>query len=255
MNGVNVADLTFCYNKKSILEKVFFKVEWGEVLTILGPNGSGKTTLLKCLNRLLKPKGNVFIDSFDVSKLEAREIAKNFGYVPQIHFPNFPYKVIDIVVSGRTPYMDHSIPKRKDYELAYNVLDQLRIMHLANRPYTQLSGGELRLILLARALVQNPRVLLLDEPTSHLDLKNKFLILNILIEIADKGIAVIMSEHDPNLASIFANKVLLMCEGRITSYGKPEDVLTKENLSRVYGIDVEVFKKDGHIYIFPSFRS
>ena len=251
MSGVRVKKLTFSYGEKLVFSNLSFEVKRGEILTILGPNGSGKT-LLKYLSMLLKPKGSVLIDSFDVSKLNERELAKIVGYVPQMHSPVFPYKVIDVVVSGRAPYLGISTPTKEDYKLAYSVLDKLGLTHLADKPYTLLSGGELRLVLIARALVQQPKILLLDEPTSHLDLKNRVLVLKILREIAKEGIAVIMSEHDPNLASLFSDKVLLIYKGKIIDYGSTRDVLNRENIAKVYGIDVEIFEKNGKRYIFPS---
>ncbi|VVB72377.1 Molybdate/tungstate import ATP-binding protein WtpC [uncultured archaeon] len=132
-------------------------------------------------------------------------------------------------------------------------LDRVGAGHLSEKFYTQLSGGELKLVLIARALVQEPKVLLLDEPTSHLDFKNRVLVLKILREIANDGIAVIMSEHDPNLASLFSDKVLLMMnKGEIVMYGSAGDVITPENIRRVYGLNIEIFEKDGARYIFPK---
>lgn len=251
MSGVKVKELTFRYDKKVVLDHLSFEVNKGEILAILGPNGSGKTTLLKCLNMLLKPKGSFFIDSFDISKFNEKEIAKFVGYVPQIHSLVFPYKVIDVVVSGRTPYLGFSTPTKKDYDHAYNVLNKLGLTHLADKPYTQLSGGQLRLVLIARALVQQPKILLLDEPTSHLDLKNRVLVLKILREITNEGITIIMSEHDPSLVSIFSDKILLMCNGKIVSYGKAKDVLNRENIAKVYEVNVEIFERNGNRYVFP----
>ena len=129
MSGVEVRSVKFSYGKEIVLENVTFEVNEGEILTILGPNGSGKTTLLKCLNRLLNPEGSVLIDSFDISKLSERDLAKLVGYVPQIHLPAFPYRVVDVVVSGRTPHLGLSMPTKKDYELAYNVLG-LSLIHI-----------------------------------------------------------------------------------------------------------------------------
>ncbi|UYZ39430.1 MAG: ABC transporter ATP-binding protein [Candidatus Methanospirare jalkutatii] len=252
MSGVRVYELSFSYSKQEILKKLSFEVGKGEVLIVLGPNGSGKTTLLKCLNMLLKPEGSIFIDTFDVSKLNGGELAKLMGYVPQIHSPAFPYKVVDVVVSGRTPHLDFSVPSEDDYKFAYKILEKLGLKNLAERPYTQLSGGELRLVLIARALVQQPKVLLLDEPTSHLDLKNKVLVLKVLREIANEGITVIMSEHDPNLA-IFADKLLLINSGKIVAFGKAQNVLTKENIAKLYEVNVEIFERNGRCYIFPIF--
>ena len=251
MSGVKVKELTFGYGDKVVLDHLSFEVSKGEILAILGPNGSGKTTLLKCLNMLLKPQGSFFIESFDISKLNKKEIAKFVGYVPQIHSPVFPYKVIDVVVSGRTPHLGFSTPTKQDYDNAYNILNKLGLTHLADKPYTQLSGGQLRLVLIARALVQKPKVLLLDEPTSHLDLKNRVLVLKILKEITSEGITVIMSEHDPSLASIFSDKILLMCNGKIVSYGKVKDVLNRENIAKVYEVNVQIFEKNGNRYVYP----
>jgi len=251
MSGVKVKELTFGYDEKLVLDRLSFEVSKGEILAILGPNGSGKTTLLKCLNMLLKPKGSFLIESFDISKLNKKEIAKFVGYVPQMHSPVFPYKVIDVVVSGRAPHLGFSMPTKQDYNNAHHVLDKLGLTHLADRPYTQLSGGQLRLVLIARALVQQPKVLLLDEPTSHLDLKNRVVVLKILKEITSEGITVIMSEHDPSLASIFSDKTLLMCNGKIVRYGKAKDVLNRENIAKVYGVNVEIFERNGNRYVFP----
>jgi len=251
MSGVKVKELTFGYGDKVVLDHLSFEVSKGEILAILGPNGSGKTTLLKCLNMLLKPQGSFFIESFDISKLNKKDIAKFVGYVPQMHSPVFPYKVIDVVVSGRTPHLGFSTPTKQDYDNAYNILNKLGLTHLADKPYTQLSGGQLRLVLIARALIQKPKVLLLDEPTSHLDLKNRVLVLKILKEITSEGITVIMSEHDPSLASIFSDKILLMCNGKIVSYGKAKDVLNRENIAKVYGVNVQIFEKNGNKYVFP----
>jgi len=251
MSGVKIKELIFGYNEKVVLDHLSFEVSKGEILAILGPNGSGKTTLLKCLNMLLKPKGSFFIESFDISKLNEKEIAKFVGYVPQMHSPAFPYKVIDIVVSGRTPYLGFSTPTKQDYDYAYNVLNKLGLKHLVDKPYTQLSGGELRLVLIAKALVQQPKVLLLDEPTSHLDLKNRLMVLKILREITSEDITVIMSEHDPNIASIFSDKILLMCNGKVVGYGRARNVLNKENIAKVYGVDVVIMERGEYRYIFP----
>ncbi|MDM7911687.1 MAG: ABC transporter ATP-binding protein [Methanotrichaceae archaeon] len=202
---------------------------------------------------LLKPEGRVMVDNMDLKSLSSRDMAMLMGYVPQMHSPDFPYRVVDVAVSGRTPRLGFSIPSKRDYELARKALDSVGVGHLADKFYTQLSGGELKLVLIARALVQEPKVLLLDEPTSHLDFKNRVLVLKILRDIADEGLAVIMSEHDPNLASLFADKVLLMMnKGEIVGYGPPREVITPESLMKVYGLEVDVFERDGVRYIFPK---
>ncbi len=157
MSGLKALNLSFSYGERVVFRELSFDVCTGEILTILGPNGSGKTTLLKCLNGLLKPKGSVLIESFDVTELKERELAKLIGYVPQTHLPAFPYKVVDVVVSGRTPHLGLSKPTEKDYRIAYDVLRKLDLAHLADKHYTQLSGGELRLVLVARLWFSSPK--------------------------------------------------------------------------------------------------
>jgi iron complex transport system ATP-binding protein len=253
MSGVEAVDLCFSYGEMMIVRQASFELEAGEILSILGANGCGKTTLLKCLNMLLKPDGKVLVDNLDLRTLNGRDLAMLMGYVPQIHSPDFPYRVVDVAVSGRTPRLGFSIPSEKDYDLARKALYRVGVGHLADKFYTQLSGGELKLVLIARALVQEPKVLLLDEPTSHLDFKNRVLVLKILREISKEGISVIMSEHDPNLASLFSDKVLLMMnKGEIVRYGPTKEVLTPENIMKVYGLNIEVFERDGARYIFPK---
>jgi iron complex transport system ATP-binding protein len=255
MSGVEAVDLCFSYGEMEIVRQASFELQAGEILSILGANGCGKTTLLKCLNMLLKPEGKVLVDNLDLQTMSGRDLAMLMGYVPQLHSPDFPYRVIDVVVSGRTPKLGFSIPSGKDYDMARIALHKVGASHLEEKFYTQLSGGELKLILIARALVQEPKVLLLDEPTSHLDFKNRVVVLNILRDISRNGIAVIMSEHDPNLASLFSDKVLLMMnKGEIVRYGPTKEVLIPENIMKVYGLNIEVFERDGLRYLFPKLK-
>jgi len=243
VNVLIVNNLTFSYGPLPALKDVSLTISGGELTAILGPNGSGKTTLLKCLCALLKPKiGCVYINGQDLSKLEPRRIAQSVGYVPQVHAPSFPYRVIDVVVSGRTPHLSAlSTPSKRDYEIAYQALERVGCRELAERPYTQLSGGELRLVLIARALAQQPKILLLDEPTSHLDFRNKAVVLHIIRDLVEKeGLSVLMSEHDPNLALMFSDKVVLMKKGRVIAYGNPREVINEKTMKELYDIDVNI---------------
>jgi len=242
-----VDNLTFSYGSFPILKDISLTISSGELTAILGPNGSGKTTLLKCLCALLKPKlGCVYVDGQEASKLKPRELARFVGYVPQIHAPSFPYRVIDIVVSGRTPYLaPFSTPSKRDYEIAHRALEAVGCGSLSERPYTQLSGGELRLVLIARALAQQPKILLLDEPTSHLDFKNKAIVLHVIRELTKKeGLCVLMTEHDPNLALMFSDKVVLLKKGCMIACGRPREVINEKTMRELYDIDVNILSSN-----------
>lgn len=251
MSGIRIEELSFDYDGRSVFEDLTFHVEQGEVLIILGPNGSGKTTLIKCLNLLLKPKGSVLVDMHDVTSMKKRELAKIVGYVPQNHSPIFPYRVIDVVVGGRTPHLGFSAPSSEDYKQAYASLERLNISYLADRAYTQISGGELRMVLIARALVQQPRFLLLDEPTSHLDLANRMIVFKALREMAREGVGIVASEHDPNMATLSSDKVAFLKDGRLLTWGSACEVLTSGNIARTYGIEAEIIEKNGIRYVLP----
>jgi len=240
---ITVENLTFYYDSIPALRNVSVEILSGELVTVLGPNGSGKTTFLKCLCRLLKPRvGYIRFDGQPIWRMKSSYFAQQVGYVPQVHSPSFPYRVIDVVASGRTPYLSALVvPSEKDYELAYQALEAVGCRELAERPYTQLSGGELRLVLIARALAQQPKILLLDEPTSHLDFKNKIMVMHIIKNLVRKRrISAVISEHDPNIALAFSDKVMLMKEGRVIAYGKPGEVVNEETMKILYDMDVEV---------------
>jgi len=240
---ITVENLTFYYDSIPALRNVSVEILSGELVTVLGPNGSGKTTFLKCLCRLLKPRaGYIRFDGQPIWRMKPNRFAQQVGYVPQVHSPSFPYRVIDVVASGKTPYLSAlAVPSEKDYELAYQALEAVGCRELAERPYTQLSGGELRLVLIARALAQQPKILLLDEPTSHLDFKNKIVVMRIIKNLVrEKRVTAVVSEHDPNIALAFSDKVMLMKEGRVVAYGKPDEVINEETMKILYGMDVEV---------------
>jgi len=238
---ITVENLTFYYDSMPALRDGSVKISCGKLAIVLGPNGSGKTTFLKCLCRLLRPKvGYVYFDDQLIWEMELKFFAQQVGYVPQIHLPSFPYRVIDVVVSGRTPYLSAlEVPSKKDYEVARRALELIECGHLAERLYTQLSGGELRLVLIARALAQEPKVLLLDEPTSNLDFKNKIVVMTVLRDLAKRGLSIIVTEHDPNIAAMFSDEVMLMKDGKIVAYGEPHEVISEDTMKSLYGVDVE----------------
>ena len=239
--NLTINNLSFNYASFPILNDVNLTMDLGEVLSIVGPNGSGKSTLLKCINRILKPKNEtILINGQCTSKISLKEMSKLMGYVPQSSTSTFPFTVFDIVLMGRRPYINWSLSER-DNEIAAEMLDFLGIGDLAMRHFNELSGGEQQKVVIARALAQQPNLLLLDEPTSSLDIKHQLEILCILGELAQTNhCSVIVAMHDLNLASRFSDRMLMLKQGRIFAVGTPESVLTEENIEEVYGVKVRV---------------
>jgi iron complex transport system ATP-binding protein len=238
---LSINKLSFSYAGHPVLKDVSLSVDVGEVLSVVGPNGSGKSTLLKCINHILKPKQNtVLIDGADTWKLNLKEMAKAMGYVPQSSSSTFPFTVFDVVLMGRRAYINWSITKR-DNEIVSETLDFLGIGELAFRHFNELSGGEQQKVIVARALAQQPQILLLDEPTSSLDIRHQMEILCLLRSlIQSRERSVVVSIHDLNLASRFSDKMVLLKKGEIFAAGSPEDVLTEANIETVYGIKCRV---------------
>jgi iron complex transport system ATP-binding protein len=239
--NLTVNKLSFKYDGTQVLKDVDMEVKLGEMLSIVGQNGSGKSTLLKCINRILKTQQNtVLIDGEDVSKLNLKELSKIMGYVPQSATNTFPFTVFDIVLMGRKPYIHWSLSER-DTEIVAEMLDYIGIGELAMRHYNELSGGEQQKVIIARALAQQPQFLLLDEPTSSLDIKHQLEILCILKSLAKtQHCSVIVAMHDLNLASRFSDRMLMLKQGCIFTVGTPDAVLTEENIESVYGIKTQV---------------
>ena len=238
---LTVNKLSFKYDGTQVLKDVDMEVKLGEMLSIVGPNGSGKSTLLKCINRILKTQQNtVLIDGEDTSKLNLKELSRIMGYVPQSSTNTFPFTVFDIVLMGRKPYIHWSLSER-DTEIVAEMMDYIGIGELAMRHYNEISGGEQQKVIIARALAQQPQFLLLDEPTSSLDIKHQLEILCILKSLAKtKHCSVIVAMHDLNLASRFSDRMLMLKQGSIFTVGTPDAVLTEENIKSVYGIKTQV---------------
>ncbi|MGO9571126.1 MAG: ABC transporter ATP-binding protein [Desulfomonilaceae bacterium] len=238
----------------AVLNGVTFDAESGMLTAILGPNGSGKTTLFKCISGLWVPqRGDVVFQGRSIKGSPARQIARIISVVPQEHDPPFPYSVFEVVTMGRAAYLGmFSTPSRGDYSKAEEAIEQVGIAHLNHRPYTEISGGERQLVLIARALAQEAPVILLDEPTTHLDFKNQVLVLTKVKEIVRlKSVAAIMTIHDPNLATLFSDQVVMINNGSVVSHGPPHEVITEGNLSSLYGIDVVVLTVNGLRVIMP----
>ena len=246
---LSVKDASFFYDRarRSGFGGLDFDLKPGEVLCILGPNGCGKTTLLKCLVGLLKVEGGrISLNGREVSQMGRRDLAKVIGYVPQLHIPAFPFSVLDAVLVGRAPHLNMlESPGKEDEEVADTALRAMGIEALRDRPYTQLSGGEIQLVLFARVLAQQPALLLLDEPTSHLDFGNQIRTLHLIQELSSTGLPIVMTSHFPDHAFLASSKVAIMKDNRFLAVGTPEEVITVENMERIYGIKVSIVDVDG----------
>ncbi len=229
------------YRSVRALEGVSMDVYEGEVVAVLGPNGSGKTTLLRTIDGILKPvRGAVYVDSKSVSEMKRREIARIVGLVPQGVNVQQGMKLLDFVLTGRRPYIE-LLPTRKDVEITLTYMKELEIDYLADRDITELSGGELQRALIARALVAEPRILLLDEPTSNLDIKYQLSILDLVRRLSKmKKITVIMSLHDLTQAYRYSDKAVLLRGGRIHAMMDTVKALTPETIFEAYGVRVKV---------------
>ena len=249
---IEVENAGFSYNgTDNVFDGIGFSIEQGQILSILGPNGCGKTTLLKCINALLKVgKGEIRIEGKSARSLKRSIIGKEVGYVPQVSDSTFPYTVLEMVLMGRAPHLAlFSSPSARDVEIAGEAIETVGISHLMDRPYPNISGGQAQLVLIARALAAEPRALLLDEPTSHLDFRNQMVILNTLERLAqEKKMAIIMTTHYPDHALSISDKALLMGNGKGGSAGDTKDMLTERNLREVFEIDVKVisFEEGGN---------
>lgn len=238
---LSVDGVEFSYGSRPVLRDIKFEVSRGEFFSILGNNGAGKSTLLKCMNRILKPQtGTILIEKEDLFALSRREVARRLGYVAQ-RYESARLTVFDAVLLGRIPHIKWSTTA-KDLEIVRNVLGILGLEEFSLRYLDELSGGELQKVVIARALAQEPRVLLLDEPTSNLDLKNQFEVLKTVKSAARKqNIAAVVVMHDLNLALRFADKFLLLKNRTVFACGGME-IMTPENITGVYGVPVTVEK-------------
>lgn len=239
---LQVEGLHVGYEGTEIVHGATFDVADGEYACIIGANGCGKTTTLKAVLGIHRPTaGTVTMDGKPTTGLSERELARIFAYIPQTHRPPFPFTVADVVLMGRTPHLaTMSRSSQHDRDVAFESMRRMGVLHLADRPYTALSGGQRQLVLIARALAQEPKLLIMDEPTASLDFGNQELVLSTMRALALGGMGVLMVTHDPDHALYCADKVIVMEEGRVTGIGTPTEMITEETLDRIYGIDTRV---------------
>jgi len=254
---LSIQSLTVAYEEHIVLEDFTLIVQRGEILAVVGPNGVGKSTLVRALSGVLPAlRGCVTLDGKDLSRLSPMQRARLMAVVPQARELPGAYTVYQTVLLGRTPYLSwlgHA--GQSDHAAVRRALEQTRLLELAQRPVGELSGGEQQRVMLGRALAQDAPVLLLDEPTTHLDLKHQSNLLNLVRKLArEKGLTVLMVLHDLNLASRYADQVALMAEGHVHAFGLPGEVLTSDNLTKIYQVPVNVIPHPeyGTLLILPD---
>lgn len=240
---LNTDSLGFSYKDKPVIEGITFKVEQGEVLGILGPNGCGKTTLLKNLNRNLRPSsGNVMIGDTDLEEINKKAIARIIASIPQTNEIRFSFTVREIVGMGRMPFLsDFSGETSEDERIIDDALAKVNIVDMADRFISTMSGGERQRVIIARALAQTPKVLLMDEPTLHLDISAQFDILGLVRSLSySENMAIVIVSHDLPMVARYCDRIIMIHDHKIHAMGKTKEVLTPENMRIVFGVDAEL---------------
>lgn len=242
---LHAQNVTFAYDEP-VLRDISLQIHQGEVVFLLGRNGCGKTTLMRCLSGILRPQsGVVQFNGYDIQTIPPAERARRIGLIPQIHSPAFAYTVHDIVLMGRAPHLRlFDKPGRTDHCAADAALDRVGMLDLRDRPYTQLSGGQRQMVMIARGLTQECDILLMDEPDAHLDPRNQHVVMNIVRELVHDQLTFVISLHTPNHALTYADRVLLMNQGQLLAMGVPSEILTEPLLSEAYAMDTEIIYQD-----------
>lgn len=251
MVNITIKGLSFGYNGSKILDGLDLVVGDSEVLGLVGPNGSGKTTLIKCIDKILKPKGSILLDGREIEAMNRQEIARCIGYVPQSSSTPLATTVFDTVLMGRRPHMSWRVSPA-DIDKVAEMIELLHLDDLAMKDFSDLSGGQKQKVLIARALCQEPEVLLLDEPTSNLDMKHQLEVMEIISSLVkQKKVSAVMAIHDLNLASRFVDKLAILKGGKIYAAGEPRDLISTENIREVYGVEAMVMNDLDRPFVIP----
>jgi len=234
--------VSFSYGKKEILHDLSFEIPDATLVNVLGPNGVGKSTLFRCILGLnFRYQGEIFVNGKSLKSLSVKERAREISYIPQSHAPVYDYEVLDIVLmSTGSDLKMLNTPGKAEAKRAYEALERIGIAEFAHRNYTQLSGGEQQLVLIARAIAQNAQTIIMDEPTSALDYGNTVRVLSCVRQLAQEGLSIIQSTHNPDQAFLYADKTLVIEKGCLKAYGDPYDIITSDLISDLYNIDVKV---------------
>lgn len=244
--------VSFGYGTSPVIEDITAAIRKGELTVLLGKNGSGKSTLLRVMAGLLEPgEGSVTVMGRDLHGISLRERAGIIGYLPQAHRPVFPFSVEDVVLTGRAGYVK-LMPGREDLEKVLEVLERIGIMHLRKRPFTELSGGEQQLVMIARVLAQSPKIILLDEPTSHLDLFNQARFLSLVKQFLADGLTVVVVLHDPNIAFLHGDSFIFLKDGRMKSVKDAREPWDEEFLRSVYDAEVRSIPYGNRAIVVPT---
>jgi len=242
MKAIEATGIKFSYNTKKVINDVTLSLSEGEFLGIIGPNGAGKSTILRLLCHILKPKsGRIMVFEKDIQMIGHKELAQQIGFVPQeTHFA-LNFSVEEIILMGRYPYLGiFQREAKKDIEIVEYALKRAQIWEFRKRPINSLSSGERQLVVISRTLAQNPKILLLDEPTSHLDLHHQFVIMELLKNLNREGISIVIVNHDLNLASLYCQRLVLMHHGCIQAQGSPQSLINAKTIKEVYQTEVKV---------------
>lgn len=252
---IECSDIAFSYDGSLVLQDITLSLGHGKMFGILGANGAGKSTLLKVLTGILKTqKGTVLYNNEPLSGFDTREIAKKIAYIPQDPVFAFPFTVAEVLLMGRAPYIGRfEFEREGDWEIAEAAMETVGIARLKDRLITEISSGERQLASIGRALVQEPEVMILDEPATFLDIKHRNEIMKILKQLKDeRGILIIAATHDIFTALFYFDEIIMIKDGRVFAEGSTDEIVNRENLSFLYDTEVSVRKEDGNIFVYPS---